>query len=95
MAKLRSTLEIVVWSEVLDVLDRKIEDAISAAAEAEGLREMGKAQGRLAAFREMVNLPRTMLVSEGLQTANDEDREAIRRSQDPMTWKHPDLLQRR
>lgn len=94
MAKLRSTLEIVVWSEVREVLERKIDAAITEVSEAEGLREMGKAQGRLEVYREMMNLPRTMLVSEGLLTERDEDREAIRRSQDPATWKHPDLIGR-
>lgn len=91
MAKLRSTVEIVVWAEVREILERKVDAAITEVSEAEGLREMGKAQGRLEVYREMLNFPRTMLVSEGLQTADDESREAIRRSQDPSTWKHPDL----
>lgn len=92
--KLRSTTEIVVWSEVRAVLERKIDAAITEVSDAEGLREMGKAQGRLEVYREMLNFPRTMLVSEGLQTADDDNREAIRRSQDPATWKHPDLIGR-
>lgn len=95
MARLRSTREIVVWSEVLPVLDRKIEAALAACADAPDMRSMGFAQGQLAVYREMKGLPSALLVSDEMQSAQDTDREAIRLSQDPGTWKHPDLLQRR
>jgi hypothetical protein len=94
MARLRSSREIVVWSEVLPVLDRKIEAALSDAADAPDMRSMGFAQGQLAAYREMKNLPAALLTSDEMQAAQDADREAIRQSQDPRTWKHPDLIRR-
>ena len=94
MARLRSTREIVVWSEVIPVLDRKIEAALAECADAPDMRSMGFAQGQLAAYREMKGFPASMLVSDEMQSAQDADREAIRRSQDPATWKHPDLIGR-
>jgi hypothetical protein len=94
MAKLRSTREIVVWEEVAEVLQRRIDDAISAAAEAADMRAMGKAQGRLEAYREMLGLPKAMVAGAEMQAAEDMNREAINRSQDPRNWKHPDMIRR-
>lgn len=88
-SKLRSTREIVVWSEVREVLHRKIDLAIEQASVAPGMREMGFAQGLLAAYREMLNLPAAMVASDELDEADKRNREAVRLSQDPATWRNP------
>lgn len=91
---MKSTAEIVVWSEAMEVLDRNIEQAMIDAANATDLREMGKAQGRLEAFRQMKALPRLLTAEATMEEADEKNREAIRRSQDPSTWAHPDLKRR-
>ncbi len=86
---IRSTREIVVWSEVREVLHRKIDLAIEQASVAPGMREMGFAQGLLAAYREMLTLPAAMVAGAELDEADKRNREAVRLSQDPATWRNP------
>jgi hypothetical protein len=89
MANIRSTRDIVVWSEVREVLHRKIDLAIEQASVAPGMREMGFAQGLLAAYREMLNLPAAMVAGTEMDAAETRNREAVRLSQDPATWRNP------
>jgi hypothetical protein len=86
MDKLRSTREIVVWSEVVEHLGKKIDVAITEAAHAPDMRAMGVAQGRLAAYREMLTLPKAMLAESEMDEADKKNREAIQRSQEPQNW---------
>lgn len=86
---MRSTREIVVWAEVAEILHRKIDLAIEQASVAPGMREMGFAQGLLAAYREMLVLPASMTASAELEEADKTNREAVIRSQDPATWRNP------
>ena len=85
----RSTREVVVWSEAREVLHRKIDLAIEQASTAPGMREMGFAQGLLAAYREMLNLPAMLVAATELEAADKRNREAVRLSQDPATWRNP------
>lgn len=92
MAALRSTREIVVWSEVAEVLERKIEAALTDAADAPDMRSMGFAQGQLSAFREMKHLPQAMLAGAEMQAAEEKNRAAVRRSQHAQNWRNPDAI---
>jgi hypothetical protein len=94
MAKLRSTREIVVWEEVRDVLHRFIDMAIEQMTQAPGAREMGFAQGQLAAYRKMLTLPSAMVAGTEMDEAEKKDLEAIRLSQQAANWSHPDLIRR-
>ena len=91
MAKLRSTREIVVWAEVKDVLDKKIQHLLSTTLPgAADMRGIGFEQGRLAAYNEMLVLPRTMVAQDESDVADEKDRLAIRQSQSSQQWMHPD-----
>lgn len=79
----------MVWEEVRGVLHRKIDLAIEQASVAPGMREMGFAQGLLAAYREMLNLPAAMVAGSEMDAADERNREAVRRSQNPANWRNP------
>ncbi len=52
--------DIILWRDLRALLDQRIEAALAELDKADGLREIGRAQGRLAAYREMKNLPETI-----------------------------------
>ena len=81
-----STREIVVWSEVATVLQRKIDLAIEQAADAKDLREMGFAQGLLSAYRDALKIPAGLVAGDEMDKAEKKNREAVQASQDPRTW---------
>jgi len=81
-----STREIVVWSEVVAVLGRKIDLAVEQAAAAKDLREMGFAQGLLSAYRDALKIPAGLVAGDEMDKAEKKNREAAQASQDPRTW---------
>jgi hypothetical protein len=85
----RSTREIVIWAEVDEILHRKIDLAIGYTSEAQGMREVGYAQGLIAAYREMLTLPAAMVAGSELEDADKRNREAVRLSQNPANWRNP------
>ena len=90
----RSTRDIVVWEEVVEVLDKKIELAIAMAAAATDLRAMGVAQGLLQAYRDVKGLPHALVSAAEMDEADRKNREAIQASQLPGNWQHPHLIAR-
>jgi hypothetical protein len=87
MAKLRSTREIVVWSEVVEVLQRRLAKAMESLDGADDMRAIGKAQGRIAVLQEMLTLPAAMVSADEMDAAAEENTKQIRMSQDPKNWK--------
>lgn len=88
MAELRSTREIVVWSEVKDELDRKIKQVMVDLTHATDIRAIGFQQGKLDILQEMVNLPRAMVAQAEGDAAEAADRLTILQSQDPRSWRN-------
>jgi hypothetical protein len=86
---MKSTREVVLWKDVETVLQRRINLALDALAGCEGQRELGVQQGRIAAYREMLDLPAALVAGEEMDQAELRNREAIIASQDPRTWAHP------
>lgn len=86
---MRSTREIVVWSEAQDVLRRWMDGAIDSLTHLSDPRELGLAQGRLSALRDLMNLPSAILAAEEMEEADRANREAVRMSQDSKNWQHP------
>lgn len=52
--------DIILWRELKALLEQRTDAALAELDKAEGDRAVGKAQGRLAAYREMKHLPETL-----------------------------------
>lgn len=90
MAAIRSTREMLLVSEMKEVLDRKIKHVIEVEMPAAAdLRAIGKAQGRLETLNEMLNLPNAMQAGADADRAEEANRQAITQSQDPRNWRNP------
>jgi len=81
-----STREIVVWSEVAEVLHRKMDLATAALEDANGERAVGRAQGVLAAYRDVLKIPAGLVAGDEMDKAEKKNREAVQASQDPRNW---------
>jgi hypothetical protein len=73
--------DIILWRDLKQYLEQRMEVALSELDKAEGLRDIGLAQGKLRAFREMKNnLPETLRMltakPEGEITHGREERRA-------------------
>lgn len=95
MPPLRSTREIVVWSEVEEVLDKKRHHLLTVELPAaETMRDIGFQQGRLAVYNEMLTLPRALVVEAESALAEARGRLEIEQSQDARSWRHPAASER-
>lgn len=52
--------DLILWRDLKAHLEQRTEAALAELDKADGERAVGKAQGRLAAYREMKNLPETL-----------------------------------
>ena len=84
---IHSTREIVVWKEVAEVLNRKIDMAIAALEDADGERAVARAQGVLAAYRDVLKIPAGLVAEAEMDKAERRNAQAVALSQDSRTWK--------